>query len=662
MPDTALSSPTTTRRIAGAAGLTYVIGAGVENMDVLGAPTPASSAADIREHYADQALGVVTTAAGAIALVAYCVLAVALFRLVREADRGGTRTALGGGGPGGRDRRARPGRGRARRVEHARGRRRRRALRPRRPLAVRAFVDARLISGVFVAMFLAGFGVAALRTRALPAPLAQAACVLAVPALLGPPAALTDSDALRAAAIVAFGGQSLWIFTTSLWLLLAEGVSRAELARRAAFLVLVVAAGLVGLAMLAAPGATDRFFAWDLAPEPLAAFAGGVYVGSAAVYAVALVRPWPEVRALVAGAVGALGVRVRRDARAPRRLRPRPVAGVGLARPVRGVLARHDRPADHGRAERRPRRRAAGALGPRGPGRGGGGVRRRGAGPMGRPGRPVRTRARSPCRPWAGASRARGSPSWRCSPAGPRRATAPRRRGCRRWRSSRCRPARCWPRCARAATWTAASPTRSCSGCSSPAAWPSCAPCAGRRSIQRSPALPVDRRHVGVAVALRRCPRPRSPRGPGRSARGRPPRRSPPGSAGASCPGSGRRRRPGRAPRRARPARRGALRRGDRSIALDDRQVGVEVLALEARLVAAEVVRGQVVERARPVRKPRPSGLYGDEADAELAAAWAGARSSGSRAQSEYSVCSAVIGWTACARRMVSGAASDRPR
>ena len=305
MPVTALASPTATRRVAGAAGLIYVIGAGVENMDVLGAPTPASSAADIREHYADQALGIVTTAAGAIALLAYCVLAVALFRLVRDADPGadsgarpwavaglvaglaGPALAAAGlvassilvadAGAGHSDDRVRT--------------------------LFELFVDARLISGVCIATFLAGFGLAALRSRALPAPLAQAACVLAVPALLGPPASLTDSDALRAAAIVAFGGQSLWIFTASLWLLLGDGVSRTELARRAAFLVLVVAAGLVGLAMLAAPGATDRFFAWDLAPEPLAAFAGGVYVGSAAVYAVALLRPWPEVRALVAGAV-----------------------------------------------------------------------------------------------------------------------------------------------------------------------------------------------------------------------------------------------------------------------------------------------------------------------------------------------------------------------
>ena len=34
---------------------------------------------------------------------------------------------------------------------------------------------------------------------------------------------------------------------------------------------------------------------------------------------------------------------------------------------------------------------------------------------------------------------------------------------------------------------------------------------------------------------------------------------------------------------------------------------------------------------------------------------------SGSRVHSEYSDCSAVIGWTAWARRMVSGPASDRP-
>ena len=58
--------------------------------------------------------------------------------------------------------------------------------------------------------------------------------------------------------------------------------------RRAAFLMLVIAAGLVGLALLAVPDATGAFFAWGLQPAGLAAFAGGVYVGSALVYAAGL--------------------------------------------------------------------------------------------------------------------------------------------------------------------------------------------------------------------------------------------------------------------------------------------------------------------------------------------------------------------------------------
>ena len=293
---------TATRRIAGAAGLTYVIGSGVENMDVLIAPTPDSPAGEIRGFYADQALGIVTTAAGAVALLAYCVLAVALFRLTADRTAGARPWAVAGlaGGLAG------PllaavglvasamlvGDGGAGRSDDA----------------VRSlfgtYVDVRLASGLPIALFLGGFGVAALRSRALPAPLAIAACGLAVPPLLGPVAALTDSDALRVVATVAFGAQALWIFAASLWLVLDGGaIARADLVRRAAFLVLVIAAGGVGLAMLAAPGATGRFFAWELTPEPLAAFAGGVYVGSAAVYALALARPWAEVRSLVAGAI-----------------------------------------------------------------------------------------------------------------------------------------------------------------------------------------------------------------------------------------------------------------------------------------------------------------------------------------------------------------------
>ncbi len=161
----------------------------------------------------------------------------------------------------------------------------------------------RLASGAFVVLFLLGYGVAALRSRALPVMLAGAACVLAPVFILGPIAALTEDPALRIVVAIAFGLQTPWIFCASLWLALADGVGAAVFVRRAAFVLLVIAAGLVGLALLAVPGATGRFFSWNLQPEPLAAFAGGVYVGSAAVYALALVRPWREVRGLVAGAV-----------------------------------------------------------------------------------------------------------------------------------------------------------------------------------------------------------------------------------------------------------------------------------------------------------------------------------------------------------------------
>jgi hypothetical protein len=102
-----------------------------------------------------------------------------------------------------------------------------------------------------------------------------------------------------AVAVGAFGLNALVIWLVSLRLLLPGP----ELVRRAAFLMLVVAAGGVGVALLIVPGATGTFFAWGLAPESLAGFAGGVYVGSAVLYAAGLHAPWREARALVAAAV-----------------------------------------------------------------------------------------------------------------------------------------------------------------------------------------------------------------------------------------------------------------------------------------------------------------------------------------------------------------------
>ena len=62
-----------------------------------------------------------------------------------------------------------------------------------------------------------------------------------------------------------------------------------------------------------------------------------------------------------------------------------------------------------------------------------------------------------------------------------------------------------------------------------------------------------------------------------------------------------------------------------------------------------------------PVRKPLPSGLNGDEADAELLERRE-TSASGSRHHSEYSLWRAATGWTAWARRIVCTPASERPK
>jgi hypothetical protein len=145
-------------------------------------------------------------------------------------------------------------------------------------------------------------GVAALRAGVLPAWLVWPGCAVAAGLALTP-LAISEAQALEVGAGLAFALDTLWIFLAGLLLTLADGVSRVVFVRRAAFLVLAIAAGLVGLGLLAAPEATGTFFAWGLGPEPLAAFAGGAYVGAAALYAIALPEPWRRVQGLVAGAV-----------------------------------------------------------------------------------------------------------------------------------------------------------------------------------------------------------------------------------------------------------------------------------------------------------------------------------------------------------------------
>ena len=91
-------------------------------------------------------------------------------------------------------------------------------------------------------------------------------------------------------------------------------------------------------------------------------------------------------------------------------------------------------------------------------------------------------------------------------------------------------------------------------------------------------------------------------------------------------------------------------------------QVRVEVLAGEARTVAggSRPASRSSGDLKRPDRKPRPSGEYGTK-PIPSSRQVGSTPFSGSRDHSEYSVWTAVIGWTAWARRIVSGAASLRP-
>ena len=94
---------------------------------------------------------------------------------------------------------------------------------------------------------------------------------------------------------------------------------------------------------------------------------------------------------------------------------------------------------------------------------------------------------------------------------------------------------------------------------------------------------------------------------------------------------------------------------------LKEEDVPAQVLALEARQVAAKVPRLESGGSAkRPGEDAPPEWAEGDEADAELTQDRQHARS-GSRVQSEYSLWTAATGCTECARRTISSLTSQRP-
>ncbi len=70
------------------------------------------------------------------------------------------------------------------------------------------------------------------------------------------------------------------------------------------FAIVVVAAGVSGIALLVAPASTDRYFSWTLRPPAAAALIGGFYLASTVVFAWGLTLPRRQARALLVGVLG----------------------------------------------------------------------------------------------------------------------------------------------------------------------------------------------------------------------------------------------------------------------------------------------------------------------------------------------------------------------
>jgi hypothetical protein len=244
------------KRITGAAALAYVVLAAVENMELLGLPGLGASASEVRAAYADTALSVVTVSAGALSLLAYVVFAAAVG--ARRLWPGVAAAGLAGAG-----------------------------------VAAAALLvaggDASLFDLQLRLRYLAGPLMGLFLIGASRAPLARGVAV----GLLLTPLALTG---LELPAQLAFAAHAAWVWIVGLSLTV-------DSVRRGAFLMLVIAAGAVGVALIVVPGATGAFFAWGLKPASLAAFAGGVYVASAVVYAAGLRASPREAHGLVVAAV-----------------------------------------------------------------------------------------------------------------------------------------------------------------------------------------------------------------------------------------------------------------------------------------------------------------------------------------------------------------------
>ena len=109
--------------------------------------------------------------------------------------------------------------------------------------------------------------------------------------------------------------------------------------------------------------------------------------------------------------------------------------------------------------------------------------------------------------------------------------------------------------------------------------------------------------------------------------------------------------------------RRRLLRCGDLAEQIDQRLIGLARASAEKRgtMLRKSLLSNVVLSLIAPVRKPLPSGLKGTK-PMPSSSSVGRISCSGSRHHSEYSLCSAVTGCTAWARRMVCAPASDRPK
>ena len=144
------------------------------------------------------------------------------------------------------------------------------------------------------------------RTGLLPEWASIAALALSPVLVVAAAVALVSDEAAHGVLVPALALHALWILGVSIWLVLsawepARGEPLSMTLARIMFGAVGVAAGLSGIALLAAPSATADYFAWGLAPAPLAALIGGFYLASSGVYLLGARAGWGAGRVLTIG-------------------------------------------------------------------------------------------------------------------------------------------------------------------------------------------------------------------------------------------------------------------------------------------------------------------------------------------------------------------------